>query len=335
LKEVAEAPEDGKPKVIQAQAGALIEQFNKPPTTWQIDLSVYGMESNCAGIKFGRLEFLTDLVKSPISVPGYIDSGVDLEVFFARVSVEAINEKAAVERATETVERHLAVLNALCSQSIPSRTRLSHPAEQLRRFVVSRTKGPWDPEALAAFGFSNYGAVLLSRIDCEAFLNQRGGAFVSKLLQQRTSFANRILAGYEIAGGACIEQRYHMSFLLFAIALESVVLGKQNKSEITYQLSSRIAHLLATDVPSRRNLSKTVNSLYSLRSTIVHAGESEVAERELGSFRNICLSALFALSTLPAFEDMKSVEELEQWFNDRMLGAIDEVPENSPSDSTT
>jgi hypothetical protein len=121
--------------------------------------------------------------------------------------------------------------------------------------------------------------------------------------------------------------------LLFAIALESVILGKQNKSEITYQLSSRVAHLLSPDVPSRRSLSKTVNRLYDLRSQIVHAGEADVAEAELMTLRNICLSTLFALTTSPAFANMKSVEELEQWFNDRMLGAIDDVSENRKDDS--
>jgi hypothetical protein len=39
------------------------------------------------------------------------------------------------------------------------------------------------------------------------------------------------------------------------------------------------------------------------------------------TIRKICLRSLGALVTLPQFAMMKSVEELDKWFDDQMLGS--------------
>ena len=122
------------------------------------------------------------------------------------------------------------------------------------------------------------------------------------------------------AGAACVEPKAQLSFLLFAIALESVVLGKQIKTESTYQLSARVAHLLASTVSAKRSVVEEVNSAYGLRSAIVHSGENEISRTNLYTIRAICLSSLQTLATSSDFSGMKRVEELDQWFDDRMLG---------------
>jgi hypothetical protein len=76
-------------------------------------------------------------------------------------------------------------------------------------------------------------------------------------------------------------------------------------------------------VASRRKLAKTVNDLYALRSKIVHVGETDVSEAELEAIRDVCLNTLFVLATQPAFTNMTKIEELEEWFSDRMPGASD------------
>ena len=58
----------------------------------------------------------------------------------------------------------------------------------------------------------------------------------------RIAFAGRVISALETAGEACVELKTHRAFLLHAIALESVVLGRQTQSEIGYQLSARVAH---------------------------------------------------------------------------------------------
>ena len=323
VRAVEEVSRDQRQQIIRAQVDELIAQLSKPPETWEIDLSVYGMHPDCAGLKFGKIAFLIEKVESPQTIPGFFDPAADNRVLFARTSVEAIDQKSAVDRAAEIVDRHLDVLNAICIRYFPSRTHLSRSTFQAQQLSIRRTRNITQTEAAAGFHGENL-SILLSRPDYDKFASERGGSAVSALLLKQDSFARRVIAGYEIAGTACVERRPQLSFLLLAIALESVVLGKDTKSEITYQLSARIAHLLASDVPSRRTLAKTVNDLYDLRSKIVHTGKDEVAETELRTLQVICLETLFVLATFPAFVGMETTEQLEQWFNDRMLGAAGE-----------
>jgi hypothetical protein len=150
----------------------------------------------------------------------------------------------------------------------------------------------------------------------------RGGSAVSNLLTRNDSFAKRMITAYVAAGSASVEQKPQLAFLLFAVALECVILGNKSKSEITHQLSFRVAHLLASASKARQTLSEQLSALYRLRSAIVHAGEDEVSETELQRLRQICLLSLHKLTTSTDFASMKSADELDSWFNNRMLGGI-------------
>ena len=58
-------------------------------------------------------------------------------------------------------------------------------------------------------------AVLLSRVDCGAFLTRCGGARMSSLLQQDGSSAGRLVSGFETAGAASVEtNRNYLSCFL-------------------------------------------------------------------------------------------------------------------------
>jgi hypothetical protein len=331
---VATAEPDARSNVIKVQADELETTLKAQLTVWEMDLSVFGMADECAGLTFGQLAFMTDIVKSPFQIPGILDPGVNTRVLFARVQVQAIDRKSATDRARDIVEQHLAVLNALCSQLIPSRTNLAHSNAPLRRFTLYRaapSSGPGftpgeEPELRTG---SVNPAVVLSRADFEAFLSRRGGTRMSNLLVRGGSFAGRLIAGFETAGAASVEARPHHSFLLFAIALESVVLGRNVQSEIKCQLSVRVAHLLSARVESRRTIAKAVVDLYDIRSKIVHAGSSDVSQADVESMGDLCLNALFALATLPVFAQMNDGKDLDEWFNDRMLGAIDPPKEET------
>lgn len=130
-----------------------------------------------------------------------------------------------------------------------------------------------------------------------------------------------MIGAHEIAGLACVEQRPHLSFLLFAIALESLILGTSNKSEIGFQLSSRVAHLISNKMQGRLAIASAVGNLYDLRSRVVHTGETEVGDSELRTIQHICLSSLYAMTVRSEFANMVTVDELENWFRDRLLGA--------------
>jgi hypothetical protein len=48
-----------------------------------------------------------------------------------------------------------------------------------------------------------------------------------------------------------------------------------------------------------------------------------VTDTELRTIENICLRSLMALSVMPEFAVMTAAEELDVWFNDRILGGTD------------
>jgi hypothetical protein len=121
---VAQAAAADREPVIKSQAKEFEATLKEVLTTWEMDFAVFGMANDCAGLTFGKLTFFTDVVKSPVQIPGILDPGVNTLVLFARIKVEAIDIKSATDRAVEIVDGHLAVLNVLCADLVPSRTHL-------------------------------------------------------------------------------------------------------------------------------------------------------------------------------------------------------------------
>ena len=53
---------------------------------------------------------------------------------------------------------------------------------------------------------------------------------------------------------------------MLAIALESVILGRDTNSELSRQLGNRVAHLIGSGLNGRKLVAKTINELYRRRS---------------------------------------------------------------------
>lgn len=316
---VATAPFENRTESIRNQADRLVTQLKTSPNRWNVDMAVAGLSSDCAGLVFGSVQFLLDTVQNHARLE---ENGEPKSVssVFARICVEAIDTESARNKAGPMADQHLAVLNALFSDWQPSRIHLFRgEAKPVFHESITRTAKVGDQNATTNFG-SKLTGTILSRNEWSGFLSVRGGSLVSQLLMKDDTFARRVIAGYVTAGTACVESKPDLAFLLFAIALESVILGKQAKTEITYQLSARVAHLLAQTLDQRRSLVKQVNDLYRLRSAIVHSGKNDVSETDAYSIRSVCLRSLQTLATSPNFTSMNGVEELDQWFADQLLG---------------
>jgi hypothetical protein len=317
---VAAAQAESRAEATRTQADRIVALLKTPPDKWHVDIAVAGLSLDCAGQTFGKLQFLRDTVKNRAA---HADENSDvgkITSVFVRACVEAIDVESALHTALPLADQHLAVLNALFSDWQPSRIHLYRgQPEPFIRESINRAVKVGDDNPRTEF-VSKMTGTILTPDEWGNFVKLRGGTAVSDLLIQNHTFASRVITGYVTAGTACVEPKPQLAFLLFAIALESVVLGKQIKSEITYQLSARVAHLLAPTIDARRSIVAQVNDLYKLRSAIVHSGENEVSETDLYTIRAICLSSLQTLATLPDFAAMKGVEDLDRWFEDRMLG---------------
>lgn len=158
-------------------------------------------------------------------------------------------------------------------------------------------------------------------------MERRGGIRLSELLNNSNEFGDRLLAAYGIAGTACVDRLPQRAFMFFAVALESVVLGKGGDGEITFQLATRVAHLIGGDnLDDKRKVVEQAKRLYKMRSKIAHAGESQVSFADVLEIQNLCLTTLLAMTISPAFENMTRNSELEEWFSDRILDASRHLP---------
>lgn len=147
-----------------------------------------------------------------------------------------------------------------------------------------------------------------------------GFSRVAKLLcVQRNDLEDNVIASMQWAGRATTEIRKETAFLLYAIALETIVLSDKSPIELTYRLGMRTAHLLAGDVASRRIVFSKLGKLYDIRSKIVHNGRYQVTDADLSLLRNITKSALIRICTGSEFCSMSSGKELGEWFQERLL----------------
>ena len=119
-------------------------------------------------------------------------------------------------------------------------------------------------------------------------------------------------------GRATIDRRREEAFLLYAIALETLMLPGEKSGELGYRLKVRVAHLLGRSVASRTQLAKDISRLYGIRSAIVHAGSYEVTDEDLGLLRSVVKRVLLRLVRSAALHRLTH-DQLSEWFDRRIL----------------
>jgi len=322
IENVLKASSEDRIPAITEQAKRIASRFAEAPSKWTVDLLVYGMNANCAGLAFGKLTFFTDELSLVHGLElAECPSGSQM---IARLKTTAIDHESAVNRAAGIVDEHLMILNALCLRGQPSSVWVSRLNRAHRTVFVHRTGENADPVGLMGFQARNVWFPLM-RAEIETAMKQRGGEKISGMLSSaENEFSRRVLSGYALAGDACVDAHPERSFLMFAVALESVVLGKDTKSELTHQLGNRTAHLIGRDLGDRKQVTRWVSDLYDLRSRIVHRGEyGGVSQTDSGLIRLCCMTALAVLVMSPAFDGFSTNAQLEDWFKDRMLEGPD------------
>jgi hypothetical protein len=151
---------------------------------------------------------------------------------------------------------------------------------------------------------------------------QSGYARLSELLVNvgRNGLDDRVLAAIQWAGRGTVDSRPEEAFLLYAIALESLVLGKQNQPELAFRFRTMTAHLLRETLPDRRQLVKRLTDLYGIRSKIVHTGSFQVTANDVREIRRYTKEACRTVLTDERFAGMRSEQEFDGWLFDQLLG---------------
>jgi hypothetical protein len=326
---------------------ALKDRLTAPALKWDVHIPVRGLDPAGLPVRLAGVAFRTasaavvrnwkrrsfsiidDMAEPPdrkAAIKKRTAEHFDKEVrgrIFASVSVEAIDETAAVTRARRALRAVLDVINfyadllyplslrafvyALGERDSARATTLIFQEDQRFGMPGSR-EGPWKPFVLRDLRSKRARAL--------------GGPKIFRWLgsRHRNSFEQRVLTALQWAGRATADDRREEAFLLYLIALESLILGEKVDRELGYRLRIRCAHLLGRTAAHRAAIAQRLGNLYGIRSKIVHAGQTEVTDEDLSAARSLAKSALIVVlrsHVRPAPKDSKSFED---WFEARMLG---------------
>lgn len=139
------------------------------------------------------------------------------------------------------------------------------------------------------------------------------------LSSTRNKLTERVISSLKWAGRATVERRSEQKFLLYAIALESLVLAEGDSVELAFRLRVRVAHLLGRDEEVRKQIFEDVRKPYKIRSNIVHNGHYDVGKDDLEKIRRYAKESIRRILTVSPFTEMSKLEELKDWFEARTL----------------
>jgi hypothetical protein len=156
---------------------------------------------------------------------------------------------------------------------------------------------------------------LKKHVPLQTFLRRTSRIF-SK--ENPTEIEQLLLTAIQWAGRAGVAARREEAFLLFAIALESLVVPGQ-APEITYRLRVRVAHLLGTKKPERLRISRDINRLYGIRSSIVHRGSYLVTDSDVYSIKWLAKRVIFNVLGSKAISRLVKKGDWENWLESKTL----------------
>jgi hypothetical protein len=139
---------------------------------------------------------------------------------------------------------------------------------------------------------------------------------IDRLLRaERTPFVERLLHSLSMAGRAVVEDRIDQRFLLYMVALESLVKLRASRTAITDRVRTRAAQIVSSQSSERLRVYERLSSLYDIRSGLVHGGISEkLNEIEVRDLQEITCQAIFRMLSASPFKSMTTEQELEDWF---------------------
>jgi len=240
----------------------------------------------------------------------------------ATVTVTAAEKQAAKHLAYQDLLEVVDILNYFSIALYPTDLRVSIrlPAESRggRQELMS-----FETDEKFSMDFTNEGPIQdfdLSEIDDDKS-TRIGLSRIKELMSKpaKSELDRSIIAAARIAGKAQFAVRREDAFLLFAIALESLIVGGNEKTDLTYKLSARCAHLLGDNLQTRIRIRDMVKKLYGIRSGIVHRGQASFPDSDLKILRSFALRTVRAILTNDELQRIEKKADLEAWFENRML----------------
>ena len=234
----------------------------------------------------------------------------------ARTTVRAVDVGAARGKAKRIVRRTIDCINFFADRTrLGMWLALPGEVEQKIGFELALTSNQYG---------SHRGYVGATRkLPLNQIAARPGFSRMSEMLakQDPSALEDRFLTALQWAGRARVDPRNEESFLLYAISLESLLLGGKQDVELSYRLAIRGVHLLsAPDLASRIRAEKQLRGLYMIRSKIVHSGTYEISNTDLALMAEYARIAVFTVLDREPFKNMDNEQQFEEWFRAQLLG---------------
>ncbi|MDD9980806.1 MAG: HEPN domain-containing protein [Gammaproteobacteria bacterium] len=239
--------------------------------------------------------------------------------YFGRIAVDARDDRAAIAIAERQTRSTVDSLNFFVDMMPYNHGWVFLPGDREQREVASATL---KPDGSCYFAMSRTKPLAYFSMRMLRSTESIGDLVrsVPRLLgkRRRTKVEDLLLTAVQTAGRATVAARPEESFLLFAIALESLVLPQQGQ-ELTYRLAQRVARVLGKDAKSRIKYSKEVRRLYGIRSKIVHSGSYEISAIDRDSMRIYTKMVIKKMLSSASVRRCKTTRELDQWLEELAL----------------
>lgn len=255
----------------------------------------------------------------------------DTDGVFACTQVSAVDDDSAREVGLHQIRLTVDTVNFFADLVPYERGRLFLPPEAGRALVTSPVIRH-DTQQSIGVQYSTVGA--LSLFSMRKFQNSIAGTaefikVTSLLTEQHSKLDTYKLAALQWAGRATVAFRREEAFLLYVIALESLLLSDSDNQELSYRLRLRLAHLLGETYTKRNELFEEMGRLYKIRSNLVHSGKFEVTDVDLSKMRAYAKTAILRILLDEPFVGMQSTSDLAAWFKGQTLGSGHQPVSNS------
>ena len=239
---------------------------------------------------------------------------------FGVIECQARDSKAATTLAKGEVRETLESMNFFSDLVPCNHSWLFLPGEQESTGTTAIAVGRRGSVRVSSSHVGPLGGYAISRIASQKGIGKVAKR-ISRLLQirDRNEVEELLLTSVRWAGRATVSPLREEAFMLYAIALECIVLPGTDGGELRHRLSQRVARMMPGTVASRIDHRKATKRLYDIRSKIVHSGHYEVGEDELYQIRVIAKGVILRLLSSATVADFGTIKALEDWYERRML----------------